>query len=59
MVLGRTLHQVDAVRYEFASALVAQSLEDGFLNTSLRLTGLDVALIQNGRLVAATTEGRP
>ena len=35
-------------------AIVAQSLEDGFLNTSLRLTGLDAALIQNGRLVAAS-----
>src|SRR5262249_8898026 len=35
-------------------AVVAQSLDDGFLNTSLRLTGLDVALIQNGRLVAAS-----
>lgn len=35
-------------------AIVAQSLDDGFLNTSLRLSGLDVALIQNGRLVAAS-----
>src|SRR5688572_20526784 len=36
------------------AAIVAQNLEDGFLNTSQRLTGLDVALIQNGRLVAAS-----
>ena len=36
------------------TVVVAQSLDDGFLNTSLRMTGLDVALIQNGRLVAAS-----
>ncbi|MCC7367152.1 MAG: HAMP domain-containing histidine kinase [Chloroflexi bacterium] len=36
------------------AVMVAQNLDDGFLNTSLRLTGLDVALIQNGRLVAAS-----
>jgi signal transduction histidine kinase len=36
------------------AAIVAQNLDDGFLNTGLRLTGLDVALIQNGRLVAAS-----
>jgi signal transduction histidine kinase len=34
--------------------IVAQNLDDGLLNTSLRLSGLDVALIQNGRLVAAS-----
>lgn len=36
------------------AVIVAQNLEDGFLNTSSRLTGLDMALIQNGRLVAAS-----
>lgn len=42
------------------AVMVAQNLDDGFLNTSLRLTGLDVALIQPGpngqpaRLVAAS-----
>ena len=36
------------------AALVAHNLDDGFLTTSLRLTGLEVGLVQNGRLVAAS-----
>ncbi len=36
------------------AAVVAQNLEDGFLNTGQRLTGLEIALSQNGRLVAAS-----
>ena len=36
------------------AAVVAQNLDDGFLNGGLRLSGLEMALVQNGRLVAAS-----
>jgi len=36
------------------AALVAQNLDDGFLMISPRLTGLEIGLVQNGRLVAAS-----
>ncbi len=36
------------------AAIIAQNLDDGFLTTSLRLTGLEMGLVQSGRLVAAS-----
>ncbi|MFN8634078.1 MAG: PAS domain-containing sensor histidine kinase [Chloroflexota bacterium] len=36
------------------AAIVAQNLDDPFLNAASRMNGLEVALIQNGRLVAAS-----
>ncbi len=36
------------------AAVVAVNVDDGFLNTALRLTGLDMAIVTNGRMVAAS-----
>ena len=40
------------------AVVVAENVDDGFLNTGLRLTGLDMALVQNGRIVAASRNAR-
>jgi signal transduction histidine kinase len=36
------------------AVVVAVNVDDGFLNTALRLTGLDMAIVTNGRMVAAS-----
>jgi signal transduction histidine kinase len=36
------------------AAVVASNIDDGFLNTVLRLTGLDVGIVTSGRMVAAS-----
>jgi signal transduction histidine kinase len=36
------------------AAVVAVNVDDGFLNTALRLTGLEMAIVTNGRMVAAS-----
>jgi signal transduction histidine kinase len=36
------------------AAVVAVNIDDGFLNTALRLTGLEMAIVTNGRMVAAS-----
>jgi signal transduction histidine kinase len=36
------------------AAVVASNIDDGFLNTVLRLTGLDAGIVTNGRIVAAS-----
>lgn len=40
------------------AVVVAENVDDGFLTTGLRLTGLDMALVQNGRFVAASRNVR-
>ncbi len=39
------------------AVVVATNIDDGFLNTSLRLTGLEMAIVTNGRMVAARRRG--
>jgi signal transduction histidine kinase len=36
------------------AAVVAVNIDDGFLNTGLRLTGVEMALVTNGRVVSAS-----
>jgi signal transduction histidine kinase len=36
------------------AAVVATNIDDGFLNTGLRLTGLETGVVTNGRVVAAS-----
>jgi signal transduction histidine kinase len=36
------------------AAVVAVNVDDGFLNTAQRLTGLEMAIVTNGRMVAAS-----
>ena len=36
------------------AALVAENVDDGLLNTGARVTGLEMALVQNGRIVSAS-----
>jgi signal transduction histidine kinase len=36
------------------AAVVAVNVDDSFLNTALRLTGLEMAIVTNGRMVAAS-----
>ncbi len=36
------------------AVVVATNVDDGFLNTALRLTGLEMAIVTNGRMVAAS-----
>lgn len=40
------------------AVVVAENVDDTFLNTAARLTGLDLALVQNGRIVSASRELR-
>jgi signal transduction histidine kinase len=40
------------------AAVVATNIDDGFLATAQRLTGLEMAIVTNGRMVAASREVR-
>jgi signal transduction histidine kinase len=40
------------------AVVVGENIDDGFMNTAARLTGLEMGLVTNGRLVAASREMR-